>query len=131
MRTILTSAAILTLALTTVAADAKEYKASYQSPSSLGKSCAKAGGKSFNGENSYGCNFKNGNLKECSKRQKGCIIVTARTAPPSPSNTGNVMQPGTGLLDPTPGFSSGGPSSTGSPLGGGGGGAAPPPAQIR
>lgn len=122
-KSLLCFSAILGLSLLTYSASAKEFNASYQSKASLRASCLKAGGKYTNGQNSYYCNFKSGNLKECSKRVKRCIIVT-RTTPPGSSSNGKVVGPAPGLLDPTPGLSPGGPSATGAPVGTGGGRAA-------
>lgn len=90
------------LAFPAADSDAKEYNVSVQSASSLAASCKKAGGKFTDGQYSYYCSFKTGNVKECSKRNGNCIITTPdRTA--GPGNQGQAAPVTGAVLDPGPG----------------------------
>jgi hypothetical protein len=69
---------IVLVAAMATAVEAKEYNATYQSKANLKSSCTKGGGKFVTTAGGYLCNFKNGNIKECSNTLKACLILTPK-----------------------------------------------------
>lgn len=59
-----------------VEAGAKEYNVQNIGKGGLKSSCARGGGTFNDGANSYACTYENGNIRECSKRDGHCIVVT-------------------------------------------------------
>lgn len=55
---------------------AKEYKVAYLGERALKAACDRGKGKSGSGINSYSCTYKNGNIRECNRKTKKCIVVT-------------------------------------------------------
>jgi hypothetical protein len=120
------------------AADAKTYQVHYHNQATLKSLCKKGGGKFNSGSASYSCTYKNGNVRECNRDSKQCIVDTPKriVGPPSgPQPRGKpgvaVIPPvGGGILDGGPGSGTPGPASTGAPLSTGRG-SAPSPGKIN
>jgi len=64
------------LACLTVSAEANTYVVKNIGKTGLKNSCARGGGTFTDGENSYYCTYKNGNVRECSKRDGHCVVET-------------------------------------------------------
>lgn len=59
-------------------AEAKEYKAAKMSEGALKAACKRGGGAFNSGDNDYSCSYKNGNLRDCSKKTGECIVITPK-----------------------------------------------------
>ena len=117
-------ATVLTLVLTTYAANAKIYQVHFLSEKALEGIC-KGHGSFSSGENSYSCTYKNGNIRECNKKTKKCMTDTQTIKVQRPKHTNGLVQPG--LLEAGPGLSTTGPAGTGTPMGK----SSPAPGQLR
>lgn len=108
--------ALAVLAVCTSVADAKTFKVHFHNEKTLKALCARGGGKFNSGEASYSCTYKNGNIRECSREQKKCIVETPpKREVAQPGGVGAVPTGG-GILDPGPSLGMQGPSATGTPL---------------
>jgi hypothetical protein len=120
------------------AADAKTYQVHYHNKATLKSLCKKGGGKFNSGEVSYSCTYKNGNVRECNRNSKQCIVDTPKRIVGQPSGPRPRGEPGVavippvggGILDPGSGFGTPNPAATGAPLSTGRG-SAPPPGKIN
>jgi hypothetical protein len=77
MKNLLALALALTaLGCLSTTVEAKTYSVKNIGKQGLANSCARGGGSFTDGENSYSCTYKNGNIRECSKRDGHCIVET-------------------------------------------------------
>ena len=68
--------AVAAMSCLTTGSQAKEYAVQNIGKGGLKASCGRGGGTFSDGENSYSCTYQNGNIRECSKRDGHCIVVT-------------------------------------------------------
>lgn len=81
--------AVTTLGVASFDAGAKEYVVKNIGKGGLKASCGRGGGTFTDGENSYACTYGNGNIRECSKRDGHCIMVTPSKLTPSEQDPTN------------------------------------------
>ena len=60
-------------------AEAREYVVKNIGMKGLASSCGRGGGEFVETEGGYHCNYQNGNIRECSKSTKKCVVVTPLT----------------------------------------------------
>jgi hypothetical protein len=78
MKTLTVTLVALVLACAASPSIAKEYKVANMSEGALKGACARGGGSFNSGENDYACTYKNGNIRDCSKKDGHCIMVTPK-----------------------------------------------------
>jgi hypothetical protein len=83
----------------------------YLSEKGLKSTCGKGGGTFQSTEHGHACNYKNGNIRDCNRTTKTCVVTTPSRTIGSPFN--GIAKPG--LLEASPGLSTTGPSATGAP----------------
>jgi hypothetical protein len=81
MKPIAVTLVALILACAIQPIQAKEYKAANMSEGALKGSCGRGGGTFVSGTNDYSCTYKNGNIRDCSKGDGHCIVVTPKAGP--------------------------------------------------
>jgi hypothetical protein len=108
----ISSAVMLAVVATTSAADAKQYNVAFLGERALKEACKAGGGSSTSGANSYACTYKNGNIRECSRKTKKCIVETPPKREQTPSGVATV--PSGGILDAGSGVGGQGPAGVGS-----------------
>ena len=77
MKALATTLALLSMAATIQTAEARTYTVKYMGEKAMAGICS-GHGVSGSGENSYSCTYPNGNIRECNRETKKCIMDTPK-----------------------------------------------------